>query len=164
MSSSLSGARHGAMHCCADPAGEVSRSTACAAGSLVVASGCSALGLDRLCPAGREEEAGFEHCPPGVQPAGHSISLGKLPVSERKWATQSRQDQNVQASLLAGYVQMEELVLRQLTLQNPPSPCVQLFPRGAEGPSCSSPYAPCHRDLSNSCTFVPLHGSCLTVK
>lgn len=128
MSSSLSGARRGVVHCCADLGGEVSRSTACAAGSPVVASGSSASGLDRLCPAGRDEEAGFERCPPGVQPAGHSISLGKLPVSERKWATQSRRDRNVQASLLAAYVQMEELVFRQLVLQNPSSPRVQQFP------------------------------------
>lgn len=40
--------------------------------------------MDRLCPAGRKEAAGFARCLLGIQPTDHSISLGKVPLQQEK--------------------------------------------------------------------------------
>lgn len=50
--------------------------------------GSCALRMDRLCPAGQEEAAGFTCCLLSTQPTDHSISLGTFPFNRKKWEMQ----------------------------------------------------------------------------
>lgn len=55
-------------------------------------SGSCALRMDRLCPAGQEEAAGFARYFLGVQPTDHSTSLGTFPFSRRNGDMWNRQE------------------------------------------------------------------------
>lgn len=55
-------------------------------------SGFSALRMDRLCPAGQKEAAGFARCLLSIQPTDHSISLGKFPFRRRNWDMKNRHE------------------------------------------------------------------------
>lgn len=55
--------------------------------------GSCALRMDRLCPAGQEEAAGFARCLLSTQPTDHSISLGTFLFTRKKWDMQDQQQQ-----------------------------------------------------------------------
>lgn len=116
--------------------------------------GSCALRMDRLCPAGWEEAAGFTRCLLSTQPTDHSISLGTFPFPRKKMGNAGQRQRHSKLTfgmLPANHPQVPEFKKTQ---------CLCVYNNFF---LCFSQCALCQRDLCRFCILVTLNCFSLTI-